>query len=259
MWKWMAERPIATIVIIHGACEYHGRYKWLIEMWRSSGYNVIMGDLPGLGTSTQAKGHIKSFREYLDEVTHWVEEAKKMELPLFLLGHSMGGLIAITWFKENQSPVKGIILSSPCLGLQVKVNKLLDIATMGLNKVLPVLRVDSGLRPEMATRNQAVIEADQNDSLYVTKVSVRWYRELIKAIEETEKPTDAYLHIPLLLMQAGNDKVVDKTRVIKWFNQLKCYNKTYREWEGLYHEIFNEPEREDVFQTARSFTDQLID
>ncbi|ALC82084.1 MULTISPECIES: alpha/beta hydrolase [Bacillus] len=260
MWKWFAEQPVATIVIIHGACEYHGRYKWLIEMWRTSGYNVIMGDLPGQGTSTRARGHINSFREYIDEVTLWVEEAKKMELPLFLLGHSMGGLIAITWYKENHSsPVKGIILSSPCLGVQVKVNKFLDIASKGLNKVLPTFRVDSGLTIEMATRNQEVIQADENDSLYITKVSVRWYRELLKAIEETAKPTEAYLNIPLLLMQAGDDKVVDKSMVINWFNQLKSHNKSYREWEGLYHEIFNEPEREDVFQAARNFTDQLID
>jgi lysophospholipase len=259
MWKWLAERPVASIVMIHGACEYHGRYKWLIEMWRTSGYNVIMGDLPGQGTSTRARGHIHSFKEYIDEVSLWVEEAEKLEKPVFLLGHSMGGLIAITWYNENQSsPVKGIILSSPCLGLQVKVNKFLDFTSKGLNKVLPALRMDSGLTIDMATRNQEVIDADSNDSLYITKVSVRWYRELVKAIAETDKPTEAFVNIPLLVMQAGEDKVVDKTMVVKWFNQLKSHQKTYREWEGLYHEIFNEPEREEVFQAARNFADQIV-
>lgn len=110
----------------------------------------------------------------------------------------------------------------------------------------------------MATRNEDVIEADQNDSLYVRKVSVRWYRELLKTIESAMVPTEAFLKVPLLVMQAGDDKLVDKTMVIKWFNGVASHNKAYREWEGLYHEIFNEPEREDVFKAARAFTDQYI-
>ncbi len=104
----------------------------------------------------------------------------------------------------------------------------------------------------MATRNEDVIEVDQNDSLYVRKVSVRWYRELLKTIESAMVPTDAFLRVPLLVMQAGDDKLVDKTMVIKWFSGVASHNKAYKEWEGLYHEIFNEPEREDVFKASKS-------
>lgn len=86
MWTWKADRPVAVIVIIHGASEYHGRYKWLIEMWRSSGYHVVMGDLPGQGTTTRARGHIRSFQEYIDEVDAWIDKARTFDLPVFLLG-----------------------------------------------------------------------------------------------------------------------------------------------------------------------------
>ncbi len=103
-----------------------------------------------------------------------------------------------------------------------------------------------------------MIEADQNDSLYVTKVSVRWYRELLKTIDAAMVPTDAFLKVPLLLMQGGDDKIVDKMKVRKWFSGVASHNKSYREWEGLYHEIFNEPERETVFKAAKAFTDQYI-
>lgn len=72
------------------------------------------------------------------------------------------------------------------------------------------------------------------------------------------EPTDAFLNIPLFVMQAGTDWLVDKKMVVKWFNQLASHNKTYREWDGLYHEIFNEPEREDVFKAARAFAEQYI-
>ena len=259
MWTWHAERPVGTIVIVHGASEYHGRYKWLIEMWRNAGYHVVMGDLPGQGTSTRARGHIRSFQEYIDTVDEWIEHAKSFRLPTFLLGHSMGGLISIEWFKQyTHTKIDGLILSSPCLGLQFKPKKLMNFASKGLNVLAPSFKVESGLSIELATRNQDVIEADSNDSLYVTKVSVRWYRELVKNIDAAMQPTNVFRSIPLLLMQAGDDKIVDKTRVMKWFNGIESTNKSYREWEGLYHEIFNEPEREEVFKAARAFTDQYI-
>lgn len=120
----------------------------------------------------------------------------------------MGGLVAIEWVKQQRNPrITGIILSSPCLGLQIKVNKALDLASKGLNVIAPSLKVDSGLSIDMATRNEDVIEADQNDSLYVRKVSVRWYRELLKTIESAMVPTEAFLKVPLLVMQAGDDKL----------------------------------------------------
>lgn len=134
----------------------------------------------------------------------------------------------------------------------------MDVIAKGLNVVAPSIMFESGITPDKATRNKEVIEMDINDSLYITKVSVRWYQEILKAVKSAMEPTDAFLDIPLLVMQAGTDFLVDKKMVVKWFDQLASYNKTYREWEGLYHEIFNEPEREDVFKAAKAFADQYI-
>ncbi|MDA1477702.1 alpha/beta hydrolase [Bacillus changyiensis] len=253
-----AERPVAVIVVVHGACEHHRRYKWLAEMWCSSGYHVIMGDLPGAGTSTRRRGHIRTFQEYLDEVDKWVDKAKAFQLPVFILGHSMGGLVVIEWFKQHREGITGLILSSPCLGLQLKPNKLMDVIAKGLNVVAPTLRFESGITPDKATRNKKIIEMDSNDPLYFTKVSVRWYQEILKTMKNAMEPTDAFIKTPLLVMQAGTDFLVDKKMVIKWFDQLPSHHKTYREWEGLYHEVFNEPEREDVFKTAKAFTEHHI-
>lgn len=255
-----AERPVASIVIVHGACEHHGRYKWLSDMWRSSGYNVVMDDLPGQGTSTRARGHIRSFQEYIDEVDKWIDKAKSFRLPVFLLGHSMGGLVAIEWFKQHENGINGLILSSLCLGLQLKLkpNKLVDVLSKGLNVMAPSLLFESGITPDKATRNKELIEMADNDPLYFTKVSVRWYHELLKAMKSALEPADTFLNIPLLVMQAGTDLIVDKKMTVKWFDQLASRNKAYREWEGLYHEIFNEPEREDVFKAAKAFADQYI-
>lgn len=255
MWKWEADNPKAVIIIVHGAAEHHGRYKWLTEMWRSSGYHVIIGDLPGQGTTSRIRGHISSFDEYIDVVTAWITEGKKFGLPIFLLGHSMGGLILIRSLQRKHQSVNGVILSSPCLGIIYKPNKAINFISKGLNVLAPSFKVDSNLSVELATRNDLVRMQDENDSLYVTKVSVRWYRELVDAMELAHEEVKKFADIPLLVMQSGTDKIVDKAKVKSWFNKVDIHEKTYKEWKGLYHEIFNEPEREEVFEAARRFVE----
>lgn len=258
MHKWEAVNPKGVIVMVHGAAEHHGRYRWLIEMWRSVGMHVIMGDLPGQGLTTRRRGHILSFDEYVYEVEEWVREAQKYDLPIFLLGHSMGGLAVIRTLQTKNLPIWGAILSSPCLGLKEQVPAYLDMLSKGLNKVMPNKLFDLGLTVEKATRNQEVRDEDENDSLYVTKVSVRWYRELIQAVNLAFKDIDRLPDVPLLVMQAGEDKIIEKLIVRQWFDEIEISEKIYKEWSQLYHEIFNEPEREYVFTYAKSFVDLHI-
>ena len=262
MWKWEAdtETPRGVIVIVHGASEHHGRYKWLRDMWRFHGFHVIMGDLPGQGTTTRRlRGHIKSFDEYINEIKVWIDAAHQYGLPVFLLGHSMGGLAVVRTLQEKEVDVKCVILSSPCLGLVKNPPFMLDMCTKGLNHLIPTLRVNAGLSVYIATRNEEVREMDANDSLYVTKVSVRWYRELVKAMKLAQINQHKIPDLPFLVMQGGDDKIVNKVEVRKWFDRLHVNDKTYKEWPKLYHEIFNGPEREDVFQFTKSFLDTHIE
>ncbi|WP_409302283.1 lysophospholipase [Peribacillus sp. SCS-155] len=260
MWSLQAEGSAkAVIVIVHGALEHHGRYKWLSQMWKSAGYHVILGDLPGQGMTTRAfRGHIDSFDEYLTAVRSWIAEAYKYSLPVFVLGHSMGGLIAIRLLQQEEHDLAGVILSSPCLGLASYPSRMKNTASKILNLVHPKYRVDPELTPEMATRNPDIKDEDMNDSLFVTKVSVRWYRELVSSIKDAFDEIPELQDIPVLLMQGGDDKIVDKRPVREWFNYILCSEKHYKEWPGLYHEIFNEPERENVFLYALGFVENRL-
>jgi len=260
MWKWEAEGEAkAVIVMVHGAMEHHRRYGWLIEMWRTSGFHIIMGDLPGQGLTTRSlRGHIDSFDKYIIEVTDWIQAAYRYDLPVFLLGHSMGGLILIRMLQEAKFNIAGVILSSPCLGLVNDPPKFLNTVSYLLNVLYPTCRVKTGLTIEMATRNPDVREADANDSLYVTKVSVRWYRELSAAIKLAFENMGKIQDVPMLVMQGGEDKIVDKSAVKEWFNNAPLSEKRYKEWPKCYHEIFNEPEREKVFEYAKDFVSSQL-
>ncbi len=255
MWKWEAEEEAkAVIVMVHGAMEHHRRYGWLIEMWRLSGFHVIMGDLPGQGMTTRSRrGHIDSFDEYIFEVKDWIQAAYQFNLPVFLIGHSMGGLISIRLLQEEKLNLAGVVLSSPCLGLVNPPPKMTNLFSSVLNVVAPSFKVNSGLTIDMATRNDEVREADMNDTLYITKVSVRWYHELIQAIQFAFENNDKIQDLPFLVMQGGEDKIVNKHTVREWFNDVPLSEKRFKEWPKCYHEIFNEPEREEVFEYAKDF------
>ncbi|WP_096152879.1 MULTISPECIES: alpha/beta hydrolase [Bacillus] len=261
MRKWLTEKdPKGTIVIVHGALEYHGRYKWLVEKFNEVGYHVVMGDLPGQGLSTRRRGHIYSFDEYMDEIELWIKEAYLLEPPVFVLGHSMGALAVIRTLQEKKELLlNGIILSSPCLGLARYPNKAVEFISRGLNVVKPTMLFNADITLSKVTRNREVQEVGKKDTLYVKKVSVRWYRELLEAIKLAQlKTNELPKHVPLLVMQAGEDLIVNKEDTVQWFNLFKGKNKTYVEWEGLYHEIFNEPEREEVFRYAFSFVEMHL-
>lgn len=253
MKKWNSEHAIGVVIIIHGAGEHHGRYRWVIDKFNKERLHVVAGDLPGQGQTRGKRGHIDSFDQYIDTIYNWYKEAAEYDLPVFLYGHSMGGLIAIRSMMEKHMPMKGVILSSPCLGLYEYPGKMKEWATKLLHRVTPTWGGESGIRTEYVTRSPEIREAYRNDELRVTKVSYRWYQELIKAMRISLMEAERFPDVPLFTMVSGDDYVVDKYAAHRWFNQLTTSDRSLKEWKGLYHELLNEPERDLVFRYVMRF------
>ncbi|GAK00480.1 LOW QUALITY PROTEIN: lysophospholipase [Geomicrobium sp. JCM 19038] len=255
---WEAEQAIGVFVIVHGAGEHYGRYTWLIERLNREHFHVIAGDLPGFGRTRGKRGHIDHFEQYIDAVHHWYKEAVTYELPVFLFGHSMGGLSVIRTMMEKQLPVRGVVLSSPCLALYDPPNKALTAVAKGIHRIVPTFSVKSGIKTDHATRNEDVRSDFHKDELFVHTVSVRWYQEMQKAMKTSLDHAYEFPNVSLLLLQAGEDYLVEKTASHEWFNRLRIEDRSMREWRGLYHELFNEPEREDVFRFMLYFMWQRL-
>ena len=261
MWKWEATSPKGVFVIVHGSGEHHGRYEWFIENCRKNGFHVVMGDLPGYGDRAKLNGHIDSFDEYIESINKWVSEAESFQLPIFLVGHSLGGLAVIRTLTEKKRQVKAVILSSPCLGLFRPPPLPVKAFSKVVNFISPKLRVrlkKDGGNP-LATRNKERLMMDAKDKLLGTHVSIRWYNELDKAIQTAHLTIADFPDVPLLILQAGDDRIVDKNAVFQWFQQLTLTRKEYKEWRGLYHEIFNEPERDEVFHYFMNYVNDLLE
>lgn len=254
LWTWNTDKhAIGTVVVVHGANEHHGRYDWVIKQLNDAGFHCVSGDLPGQGTTTRRRGHIDTFDEYVYTIESWFLEAQQLGYPVYILGHSMGGLAVIRTLMELQLDVEAVILSSPCLGLAHHPSKGKEAVSVLLNKLAPGVRLATNLPEGSATRNEEIRVRDKEDKLIVKKVSVRWYRELIASIKYAFDHYKNFPNVPLLLLQAGDDLIVDKESVKRWFNGIQSEEKWYKEFPSLYHEVLNEPEREHVFEYVKRF------
>ncbi|TGB02152.1 alpha/beta hydrolase [Halobacillus salinus] len=257
MKTWNVEDCKATIVIVHGAFEHSGRYETLAREFQKDGFTVIYGDLPGQGETDGKAGHIKSFQQYIEAVGSWIEGADASK-PVFLLGHSMGGAVAIRTMQTLKPNVRGVILSSPAAGILNGAGQPLEAISKLLDKVTPSMRVKSPMKPEAVTRNKKVIEQDLQDPLILDKVSVRWYHEFRRAIKQAFKQIEEFPDVPLLIMQAEEDKMVDVEKTKEWFNQVNLKEKQYKQWPNLYHELYNEPEWKEVYRYTIDFIERLV-
>jgi alpha-beta hydrolase superfamily lysophospholipase len=253
-WRsWNAERANGVIVIIHGLAEHGGRYRETAEYFANHGWAVYAGDLRGHGESPDVPGagrvHVDRFTDYFMDVQALVRQARAdhPDLPLFLLGHSMGGLITISYVLDHPQGLAGAIISSPALGTHpdFKPPALLRLLVVILDRIAPRMRFPSDLDTRAISRDPDVVSAYLDDPLVSEKVSARWYAEILRAMDRAHANA-ANLQIPLLLMQSGDDRLVDPGAPARWAQATPTGLVECVQWEGLYHEMFNEPEKPEV-------------
>lgn len=261
--SWNLAEAKASIVLIHGTGEHHGRYAHVAVYLNEHGYNVVTGDLPGWGRSPGLKGHITHFGEYVDAVEKWITDvldSNSAGIPIFVLGHSLGGLIAARFVQryDERSRLAGLILTSPCVRLKVSVPAWKVRLAQMLNQVWPTLRLPNGIEANMVTRESVVREAYQTDPLNYPKVSVRWFNELNQAIDQAWQERNK-LDIPLLVLQAGDDCLVDPVGVEAFVQGVPALEKQFTLYPDLYHEVMNEPERETVLENLVGWLDHHVE
>jgi lysophospholipase len=265
-WQcWTPPEPVGVIVIIHGLAEHGGRYRETAEALVANGWAVFAGDLRGHGRSADVPGagrvHVNRFTDYFQDVQSFIELAGETYagLPLFLLGHSMGGLITISYALQNPAGLAGAIISSPALGTHpdFKPPALLRLLVSVLDRLAPRLRFPSDLDTSAISRDPAIVRAYIDDPLVSEKVSARWYAEILRAMGRAHADAHA-LQIPVLLMQSGADRLVDPAAPARWAQAAAAGRVELVNWEGLYHEMFNEPEKRQVRRRALDWLQQRL-
>ena len=247
----VAKYPLATILWIHGFGEHIGRYERHFQYFSDFGYNSIGFDLRGHGRSSGARAYINRFEEYLDDVLAVYQHYKEnLATPVFLVGHSMGGLILIRFLQLHgeEIPYKTAVASSPLLGIKMKVPAWKDFLGNLAAKIYPKLSIPSGLDPTYISHDQAVVSQYIQDNLVLKIATAGWFSEIKKHLPLAHQEARAIPRNFHILM-AGNDQLVDTNATKEFYKKLDpSIEKSLTVYEGWYHEIFNEPERQKALQ-----------
>lgn len=252
---WQPESdPKAILLIVHGLAEHSGRYLNVVDRFVPHGYAVYGLDHIGHGKSDGTRVYVERFSDftgplktYFDMIQGW-HPGK----PVFLVGHSMGGLIGSVYLLQHQDELKGAVLSAPA----VKVSDTISPATITLGKVLSGILPKTGLLALDSTfisKDKAVVSAYINDPLvYTGKVTARLAAEMLAAMQRVTAEA-ATIRLPLLLLQGTDDRLVDPGGAKMLYENTQSTDKTLKAYPGLYHEVFNEPEREQVLKDVEAW------
>jgi acylglycerol lipase len=245
---WLPENESkAALVIVHGLAEHSGRYMNVVNRFVPLGYAVYGIDHVGHGKSEGQRVYVKRFSDYTGPLRTFFEMVRKWQLgkPVFLVGHSMGGLIGALYLLTHQEELNGAVLSGPAL----KAPGNIPAAVIFVGRILSSLLPRMGLVPldaDGVSRDPAVVEAYLADPLvYRGKMTARLGAEMVAAMERVRGEADR-IKLPLLILQGGGDRLVDPAGAQMLYDKVASVDKKLIVYEGFYHEIFNEPERDRV-------------
>lgn len=248
-YRWRpVDDAVAVAVIVHGLAEHGGRYQHVMAALADAGIASLALDLRGHGRSDGTRVFVERFEDYADDANRAVAKARALApgLPLFVIGHSMGGLATVLLALDHGAGLAGIVLSSPGLRNAIKVPAWKDALGKVMARLLPKLAIPTGLPAEWVSRDPEVVAAYSSDPLVTHKATARWYAEFLKAqgraMAEARKIT-----MPILILTAGKDKLVEPAAQRELFDAVGSPDKEHIPYPELYHEIFNEPEQAAVF------------
>ena len=258
---WLPEQaPRSILLIVHGAAEHGGRYARFAEHFVRLGYGCAALDHIGHGRSDGQPGYVRNFSDYVATLDTFREQLQRdfAGVPLVLLGHSMGGLISSCYLLQNQQDFAGCILSGPAIKTDLEPPWWQRTLIQFFSLVLPrmgVLQLDaSGV-----SRDPLEVQQYLEDPLvYGGKLSARKVSQLFAAMQWVQEQA-AEIQLPILLLHGSADSLTAPSGSEFLFENARSVDKTLKIYPGLYHEIFNEPERAQVFADIESWLEPRLE
>ncbi len=257
--SWVPVDPSTSsgsIVIVHGVGEHSSRYAHVGVHFAKLGYPVYAYDQRGNGRSPGRRGHIKEFNEYILDLKCFLEHLS-LDEKIFILGHSLGGLIAIRFAMDYPEIIAGIVVTSPALGLSMEVPILKKGLAYTLNLFYPEFTmIDDGILTKYISHDPKVCDAYDNDPLIHRMRSSRFFVEFVKTYRKTAgEPHN--LKAPCLFLQAGDDRIVSVEALKRFYGGVSAKDKSLKIYPNFYHEILNEAEKMMVFKDIELWLDSL--
>lgn len=252
---WEIPEPQAAILVVHGLFEHSRRYQEFGEAMGASRFSTFALDLRGHGGSEGQRGHTPRFDALLQDLDRFRREVTALvpaKLPLFLLGHSMGGLIVLRYLEEYDASFTGAILTSPWLGTAYKAPRWKVLLANVLTHFLPALPFKLQLEATELSHDDERVADYRADPEIHSRITPRLFTEMASAIEMTFRRGDR-IGVPLLFLLAGEDTVVSTDRAVTFARSLPTPDVTVEVLEGLRHEVLQEHRRAEVTTMVRDW------
>jgi alpha-beta hydrolase superfamily lysophospholipase len=259
---WEPQSPKAVIMAIHGGLAHAGDYVTPAMYFKDWGIATVAYDLRG---HKQEKIYIKNFDLYLEdteEFLKWIISAYP-DIPIFVMGHSMGGLIATHFgikYAANEPRIKGYILSSPYYENAIKVSPIMIPLVKIFGKIIPKAVIPGPDLTDMLTRDQTITARHRKDAaagLRSLKPSMRFGAELLKA-QKWVKENFSSWNYPTFAVIAGADQVADYTEAERLFKSMNPKKLTYLFHKDNFHENFNEINRQETFEKINDWIGSVV-
>lgn len=258
--SWTPAKPIATLVITHGLGEHTDCYQRLVDGLSDQNIQFIAWDMRGHGRSEGKRGVVKRFSDFTSDLVLLIDYIRKeiSEKPIILAGHSMGGLVTLnTIIRNPELSIACAFLSSPLMGVQVDVPEIKKIGAKYMAEYLPSLTMWNEIHDKDLTHDKKILLEFTKDPLRHDRISPRLYLDMV-AYTERIKREGASVTLPILFQLSGQDKVVSTKASQDFFETIKSKDKEIKIYENSYHEIYNDIEREIVFNDIKPFLKKHI-
>jgi alpha-beta hydrolase superfamily lysophospholipase len=252
--SWIGESPERVVVLVHGFGEHSARYDAMGCWLADRGCAVHGYDHRGHGLSGGRSNHVRDFDEYVVDLLKLLElvSGEHAGLPLVLVGHSMGGLIVASALVTKSPAVECAVISGAALAISPNLSSVKQWAARVLSRIVPTLRSSSDLPTDGLSRDPEVVRRYEADPLVETSMTVSLGAAMLSAQRETAG-LGMRVALPLLGLHGGEDPICPASGTQRFLDDVPVPGSACKVYPGLRHEIFNEPEREQVWQDVLDF------
>ena len=251
------QQPDAVVLLVHGLGEHAGRYTGWAKQFNDTGVEMRSFDLPGHGLSGGRRGVVPPFDVLHDIIDSKLESiaADRPGIPLFLYGHSLGGGIVLDYLVRRKTSLTGAIVTSPWITLTMTPPRLKVMMAVALKSIVPDMTSSSGLNAGYLSRDSQVVTAYVADPLVHDRISFRLFTEALKASEEILAGASG-ISLPVLVIHGRSDMITSPSGSVEVASSMP--SSILKLWDDGYHELHNEPFRDDHFTFIREWIDTLI-
>ncbi len=250
-------KPRGVVAICHGVNSHSGQYLWAGAQLQVAGFAVYALDLPGRGKSDGERFYVEDIADYAGNVSKLIELAKSREpgLPVYLLGHSAGGVTACTYALENQSELAGLICES--FAYQVPAPDFALAVIKGLSHVAPHAHVLK-LHNEDFTRDPKTLKAMNEDPLILHEVQPTATVAAFVRADERLKREFPQITLPVFIIHGTADKATRPSGSQEFYDKAGSKDKTLKLYEGHFHDLLNDLGKEEVMADILAWIDKRL-